>query len=472
LPALPAAIALAAVAVCTWVSFHFGQSFAFTGFLYLVIVVLAALYGGFRQATLVSVVAVTCLNYFFVPPIFSFVNSPANWVALGAFEFTALVISRLSLRAHQRAVEAIAERRDMERLYETSRRILLLNSSGHAGNSIAALMREVFELRAVSLFDAQTGIIHQSGESPSNAKQLTQDAYFRDADTFHADTMSWYCVIRLGRRPVGGLALNHTEMTNLAATALASLTGIALERVRGSQRESRARAARQAEQLRTAVLDALAHQFKTPLTVARTASSGLLAVGGLSEFQADLVGVIDEQARKLDHLTSRLLGAARLDATDFNPQREPLLLSRLIGDAIQLLDQDADRQRFRLTVGGPEVQVYADRGLIGTSISQFVDNALKYSEPASAIDVRISSEPCRVVLTVRNKGLVVPSGDCERVFERFYRAPETQHLPSGAGLGLSIVKKIVEAHRGSVWAEGEANYGMSFSMALPVASNS
>src|SRR5208337_3171361 len=107
-PALPGALALAALVVCTWGSFRLGQSFAFTGFLYLVVVVLAALYGGFWQATVISIAAAACLNYYFVPPIFSFVNSPANWVALGAFEFTALVISRLSLRARLEAIQAIA----------------------------------------------------------------------------------------------------------------------------------------------------------------------------------------------------------------------------------------------------------------------------------------------------------------------------------------------------------------------------
>jgi K+-sensing histidine kinase KdpD len=83
--ALPGGLALAGVAVSTWMSFRVGQGFAFTGFLHLVLVVLAAMYGGFRQATVVSVAAAACLNYFFVPPIFSFVNSPANWVALGAY---------------------------------------------------------------------------------------------------------------------------------------------------------------------------------------------------------------------------------------------------------------------------------------------------------------------------------------------------------------------------------------------------
>ena len=106
MPLLPGVLSLAGVVACTWISFRFGQRFAFTGFLYLVFVVLAAMYAGFWQATFISFVAASCLNYFFVPPIFSFVNSPANWVALGAFEFTALAISRLSLRARLQAVES------------------------------------------------------------------------------------------------------------------------------------------------------------------------------------------------------------------------------------------------------------------------------------------------------------------------------------------------------------------------------
>jgi K+-sensing histidine kinase KdpD len=184
-PALPGCLALAGVAACTWVSFHFGRGFAFTGFLFLVLVVLAAMYGGFLQATVVSMAAVTCLNYFFVPPLFSFVNRPANWAALGAFEFTALVISRLSLRAHLRALEAIAGQRDMERLYETSRRILLLDSSREPGQPMASLIREIFDLKAVYLFDSLAGTTFQSGENLPGVQQLTQDAYLMSADTYN-----------------------------------------------------------------------------------------------------------------------------------------------------------------------------------------------------------------------------------------------------------------------------------------------
>jgi two-component system sensor histidine kinase KdpD len=467
--ARPCGLALIGVAISTWLSFRFDQSFAFTGFLHLVLVVLAAMYGGFWQATVTSVAAAACLNYFFVPPIFSFVNSPANWVALGAFEFTALVISRLSLRAQLQAQEAIAGRCDMERLYETSRRILLFSNSMEPGSLIASLVHETFQLRGVCVFDAAPCAIYQSGDCGPEGDPRTQDAYILDADTFDGASGTWYCAIRLGTRPVGGLALCGTGMSKLAATALASLSGITLERARSLRSESRAEAARQTEQLRTAVLDALAHQIKTPLTVARTASSGLLAIGGLTEFQSELVTVIDRQAKALDHLAARLLRTAMLDRTDFKPQCKPLLFSHLSTTAIERMDPDSERARFRVSAPAGEAPVCADRELILTSLAQLLDNAMKYSEPGSPVDINIMVGERAVVFTMRSRGLVVAPSDCERIFERFYRAPETQHLPAGTGLGLSIVKRIVNAHQGTVWAEGIPGFGTSFSISLPLA---
>ena len=104
-----------------------------------------------------------------------------------------------------------------------------------------------------------------------------------------------------------------------------------------------------------------------------------------------------------------------------------------------------------------------------TSIVQLVNNAIQYSEPGSPIDVAFVVKNDRVILKVLSKGLVVQADERERIFERFYRAPETKNVPAGTGLGLSIVKKIVEAHHGTVWAEGHEDYGTSFSISLPAA---
>jgi signal transduction histidine kinase len=146
-----------------------------------------------------------------------------------------------------------------------------------------------------------------------------------------------------------------------------------------------------------------------------------------------------------------------------------VLFSSVVSAAIRRLDQETDRARFRVSVPNGEVPVFADRELILNSVVQLVDNAMKYSEPGSPIDIGFTVEHATVVLRVRSKGLEIAPADRERIFERFYRAPETHHLPAGTGLGLSIVKKIVEAHRGHVWAEGERSYGTSFSISLPVA---
>jgi two-component system sensor histidine kinase KdpD len=152
---LTAIVAAAGIAICTWISFRSGQNSGSVACFYLVIVVLTAYYGGLRQATLISVAAVACLDYFFNEPIFSFtVSRSSDWVDLGAFEFTALVISRLSNRVSLRELEAAAERRDASRLYQTARRILLFESPGNPGNQVASLIRDVFELRCVVVFDA------------------------------------------------------------------------------------------------------------------------------------------------------------------------------------------------------------------------------------------------------------------------------------------------------------------------------
>jgi two-component system sensor histidine kinase KdpD len=458
------------VSVCTWVSFRLNQNLASVGFLYLVFVVLAAFYGGFRQATLVSVVSVACLDYYFNEPIFSFsVDRLSNWVELGAFEFTALIISQLSNRAQLRASEADAERRDAARLYQTARRILLLNDSGDPGNPVTSLIRETFELRSVVLFDAHSSAVYESGDSTPGIEQRTRESYFADLDTFHPTERNWFSVLRLGVRPVGALALCGAEISQLTASALASLAAIALERARTLERQYHAEAARQAEQLRTAVLDALAHKFKTPLTVIRTASSGLPAAGALSELQTELVSLIDQEASKLSELASKLVGAPKLESKEFAPQLEPLLLSRLMRAAIQELERQTDRDRFHLQDPSQEPPVFADRELILTALSQLVDNALKYSIPGTPIEVGFIVKETSVVLTLRSKGLVVAAADRERIFERFYRAPGAQQCSAGTGLGLSIVRTIAADHDGHVWADGEPDYGTVFSLSLPTA---
>jgi two-component system, OmpR family, sensor histidine kinase KdpD len=456
------------VALCTWGAFRFGLNVPTVGFLYLVLVVLVSLHGGFAVATVTSIFAAVCLDYFFIPPIWSFeVNSTQYWIALGAFEFTALVITRLAFVANLKAVEAIAVRRDTERLYETARRILLFDRSQEPGSLLASLIQDVFELTEVALFDAVTTKTYGVG-NPTGAVDRIRGCYGSDRDEFDADIETWFCVLRMGTRPVGSLALCRTRMAAPVATALASLCATALERARSFEREYRSEAARQSEQLRAAVLDALGHQFKTPVTTIWTASSGLLEVGGLSEIQTELLTVIDEQAKALNDLASRLLSTAKLDSASFEPRRRPLLLSKQVNTVVQALPEQY-QVRFRVAAATHELPVLADHKLITVALAQLLDNAIKYSVPDSPIDIWFGMAEAEASVTVRDQGLVIVPDDRERIFERFYRGSMTDHGPAGTGLGLSIVKRIVEAHHGRVWFESKPE-GTEFSIALPAAS--
>jgi two-component system, OmpR family, sensor histidine kinase KdpD len=466
-------ISLVVVAVCTWLAFHFRLNLATMGFLYLILVIATAIRGGFWLATVTSVASALCLNYFFAPPVFSFsVSDPANWVALVAFELTALVITRFSDIATDRTAEAIRERRDAERLYQVSLRIFLLNRSRDPGALVASIIRESFDLKTVVLFDAVSGNTYSAGvsagEETSTLEERARQAFLVDSNDFDPMLASWFCVLRTDSRPAGGLALCGCSLRPLIATALASLCATSFERFRSFEREYRAEAARHAEQLRGAVLDSLAHQIKTPVATISAASSGLIALGGLTDTQLMLMSVLDEQSKRLAEIAPQLLKTAQLDSSTLAPRRELLQLSDVVDETLHTLDPRRSGKRLRVCCPGDEMLVLADRKLISDALGQIVDNAFKYSAPGTPIDIRVEPGGEEATISVRNEGSSIQPSDRERIFERFYRANPPEEGPSGSGLGLSIVRRIVDAHEGRVWFESQAGMTIFF-LALPLA---
>jgi two-component system, OmpR family, sensor histidine kinase KdpD len=440
------------------------------GYLCLLVVVLVAMFSGFWEATVTSLVAVTCLNYFFIPPVFTFqVADPVNWAALGAFEGTALIVSRLSTKVRDRARTDARDRRNMERLYNLSRRVLFLDRRQGAGPQMVCLILDTAEIEAVALFDATAVRTDGAGTSEFGLEQLARDAYFQDSRHDDEDRGIYQRALRLGTHLLGGLALSGKELDTLTADAIASLTAIAIERARSFEKESHAEAARQSEQLRTAVLDSLAHAFKTPLTAIRTASSGLLEMGNLDADSAELVFLIDEQSKHLDQLTSDLLQMARIDAAEVRVRREWVPVPAVIEEVLAKNHEQVCGHRFEVHTppGGPIA--YVDRPLLSTALLQLVDNAAKYSTPGSTITVSAAESDAEVVISVHNEGPPIPAADCERIFDRFYRASESRHRAPGTGLGLSIAKKTAEAHHGRVWVVSDDEHGTTFHFGIPKA---
>jgi two-component system sensor histidine kinase KdpD len=459
---------VAAVALLTFCAFRLNLNLSTSGFLYFLIVVMVAVVWGFWEASVTSLIAVNCLNYFFVPPVLTWrVSDPQNWVALATFEVTALTVSRLSTRAQSQARAEARQRAEVEKLYELSRRILFLDRRLTIGPQIVALIQEIFRTESVALFDAALARLDATGSGADGLEQLARSAYFQDSTLEGADAHTWAHVLRLGSRPVGAIAIRGPELGRLTIVPIASLAAIALERARSFEKESRAEASHQTEQLRTAVLDALAHAFKTPLTAIRTASSGLLEAGRLSTDDTELAALIDEQAEHLNRLTSELLQMARIDAAEVRLRRECVSVLTLIEDVLARYGEQLRGRRLEVSDSASLLEVQGDRKILLAALEQFVDNASKYSTPGSPISVTAEENLGEIVIAIHNEGPPVRPADRERIFERFYRAEESRHRAPGTGLGLSIAKKAAEAHGGRTWVVSEERTGTTFYFALP-----
>jgi two-component system sensor histidine kinase KdpD len=240
-----------------------------------------------------------------------------------------------------------------------------------------------------------------------------------------------------------------------------------MERSRSFENESRVEAARQSEQLRTAVLDALAHDVKTPLTAIRAASSGLLEAHVLDPLHEELVSLIDDESARLEEITNRLLRLARLDARDVRLKRGRLRVERLIRQIVAPARERAPDRIIRMQCGG-NLTVSGDEQLLSMALSQLVDNALKYSRPDTGMTVTAERKGADALISVHNLGYPIPEADLERIFERFYRSGDVSHRVAGTGLGLSITRKIALAHGGRVWASSDEARGTTFYLSLPL----
>jgi two-component system sensor histidine kinase KdpD len=459
---------VAAVALVTLVGFRLNLNLSACGSLYFLIVVMVSVVWGFWEASVTSLVAVNCLNYFFVPPIFTWtISDPQNWVALITFEAAALTVSRLSARVQGQARAEARQRAQVEKLYELSRRIYFLDRRQAIGPQIVPLIQEIFHTESVALFDAMAPRMDAAGPGASEMEQLARNAYFQDSTVVGDDAHTWAHVLRLGSKPVGAIALRGPQLGQMTMLPAASLTAIALERARSFEKESLAEAARQTEQLRTAVLDGLAHAFKTPLTAIRTASSGLLEAGRLSGDDGELAALIDEQAEHLNRLTTELLQMARIDAEEVRLHRERVSVLTLIEDILERHREQLRGRQTEISEGASELEVYGDHEILATALEQFIDNAARYSTPNSPISIAAEENLGEVIIAIHNEGPPIGPGDRERIFERFYRAEESRHRAPGTGLGLSIAKKAAEAHGGRTWVVSEERAGTTFFFALP-----
>ena len=468
---LECALGMVAVVLLASLAHWAGWLLPVVALLYLLIVVPISLLSGFWQAVIVSLWAVFLQGFFSTrQPQFPFqaklAANPANSVTLLVFVLVALVVSRLSARVKDHALEAESWGGQMRDLYEFTRRTLEMNLHVEPGPQLAELVHEIFNLEAVALFDADLHEVYQAGYWNIDPREMAQNAYYFESTGDDPVTGLGRRVVRLGSVPVGSLVVRG-ETGALTNNAIASLIAITFDRYRAFANESRIETERRTEQLRATVLDSLAHAYKTPLTAIRAAASGLSEMGHLSAGQAELVGLIDEQASVLANLTTRLLTTARLDAGEIKIHATPVGIAPLIEEVVTSLRDRLASMKVVIDLADDEMVAFCDRQLMVMLLTQYIDNACKYSIYGTAITIRVITAKAETIFSVHSFGPVIPIADRERIFNRYYRSSANSNRASGTGIGLSVAERVAQIHGGYVWVTSDEHQGTTFFAAIP-----
>jgi len=468
--------ALASVAALTFVLsrwMHVNASTA--GFFYLLAILFIATRIGIVESTVASVAAMFCFNFFFLPPVGTLtISDPQNWIALFTFLVTSLTASQLSARAQRRAQEALDRQSEMERLYSLSRALLLADVTQPMPNQIVKQIAQTFEFSSVALYVRASGEVFRAGLSGvQDIDVKMREAAVRSTVVRDDTTGLIVTPIRLGGEPIGSLALSEGALSDAALQSLLNLVAIGLERANSQNAVNRAEVARQSEELKSTLLDAIAHEFKTPLTSIKAVTTNLLSEspGELPEQNRELISIADEAADRLSNLVTDAIELARIEGGTFRLNLGVYFVSALVQGGIRRIKALTDDRKIDVVIPDDIPAVRVDAELIQMTIAHLLHNALKYSPRESAISVSARAEEAKVVLQVRDSGPGIPEEEQSRIFEKFYRGKNEQHL-KGSGMGLSIAREIVRAHGEEIWVISKPGQGSEFSFSLPVATRS
>ena len=461
------ALVIAAIGVITAVDFKLHVNHTTVALMFLVTVLLTSAYWGLRYAVVMAGGATAAFNFFFLPPIGTFtIADPQNWVALFAFLVTALVASNLAERARREAEGAKQRRREVERLFGLSQRLLASENVLELLNALPLYVQETFSVGSVVVMAADHPTVYRSSPDAKFEETVLRSTLLRGEPITQGGVS--YVPLRLGMRTVGALGVAGDELSRETLDALGSLAGLAIERARALEALSKNRAEQEHERLRTALLDSVTHEFRTPLTSIKASVTTLLSGALDDQGRRELLTVIDEEADRLNRLVGEAAEMAQLDSGMFkldfqlHSMAEPLDLA--------LEDAKASLENHPVEVAAPATlpRVPMDVQRIREVLMHLLENAGKYSDPGVPIKVTSEVNDDRLVTSVADRGPGIDSFEQSLIFEKFYRGQHQRYTAPGTGMGLAIAKVIVEAHGGTIGVVSQLGSGSVFWFSLPL----
>ena len=438
---------MAAVAVVTGAVFAFRHAVPVLslGVLYLFAVLPVAVFWGRLYSVFVAVASMLAFNFFFLPPRHTFrLHERTNWFALAVYLATALVVSDLAARARRRAAEAEQREREEALLADLSIALLRGEKVTAELQRIAAAAARVLGLERTRLeLGPPAGAV--PGESPLE--------------------------LRAGDRAVGTLYIQTGVQSDPAIRerflpALASLLAVAVDRQRLEREALAAESLRLSDSVKTAILRAVSHDLRSPLTAVRVAAESLASpsVQLSEEDRRHQLETVRTESQRLDRLVANLLDLSRLQAGAAVPQRELVAVDELISQALAELGGDDARVRVELPADVPLVEL--DPVQVERALVNLLENALRFSPLEADVLVRVDTTGDEATVRIVDRGPGIPEDHLDRMFEPFERLSEGDER-QGTGLGLAIARGFTEANGGRIWAESRPGEGASFMLAFP-----
>jgi two-component system sensor histidine kinase KdpD len=418
--------------------------------LYMLVTLIAAVWLGTGPSVLAAVLSFFGFNIFLVRPYYTLdVADPRELLDLIFFLAAALIAGRLAAYARQQAEAASLTAEQQEILYDLTRALNPLTEPAAIRAELRRVIRDRLGAIQVDFLPAR---------APARPVERGSTAFV---------------LLEASEVIYGTLRVTFPQPLNASRrrllTACAGQAALALHRVDLTDQAARGRTMAEADRLKTAILHAVSHDLRTPITIIKTSAANLDELHDrlAPEEQRDLARVIETQADELDRLVGNLLDLSRLQAGAVVLNEEWNSLEEIAGEVAARAFAAHKAERITLDFPTDLPLVRCDYGLILQALGNLVDNALRHQPTGERIVIRGRANADVVGLEVINHGPMIASDERERIMEPFYQSRDGYSQKGGLGLGLAIARGIIETHHGRLTIEDTPGGGATFVLTLP-----
>jgi len=337
-------------------------------------------------------------------------------------------------------------------------------------NSIPHYVLDAFSLQAAAMYLPKRKEVYRTGlDHPALSQDQLESVSGRGELVVDEERRLCFVPLRIGVRPVGSLGLEGAVLSRETLEAVGSLVAISIERAGAVETLTRAEAARESEKLRSALLDSVTHEFRTPLTAIKLSVTTLLSPEPVTpDERQELLTVINEETDRLNRLVGEAAEMAQLDAQQVKLRRESRSVPEIIDAALEKSRQALAGREVKIDIppGLPPIRV--DLGRAAEVLVQLLENAAKYSPTGTPLTITAEQKGKMVSISVADQGPGIDDMEQSLIFEKFYRGRDQRYRVQGTGMGLAIAKAIVEAHGGTIGVTSQLGSGSVFHFTVPV----